>query len=64
MMPCKICGGNVTLKVGFDGLAASLIAYFKASFSLHKYNDGSLAFYMRCFITVASGTPAHHSLFK
>ena len=24
MMSCEICGKNITLKVGFDGLAASL----------------------------------------
>ena len=24
MMSCEMCGGKVTLKVGFDGLAASL----------------------------------------
>ena len=34
MRSCEICGANVTLKVGFDGLTASLIAYCKASFSL------------------------------
>ena len=58
MMSCEICGANVTLKVGFDGLAASLIAYCRASFSLRIYNDGSSAskffslhveaFYRRC----------------
>ena len=43
MMSCEIYGGNVTLKVGFDGLAASLMAYCRARFSLRKYNDGSAA---------------------
>ena len=42
-MSCEIYGGNVTLKVGFVGLAASLMAYCRASFSLRKYNDGSSA---------------------
>ena len=43
MMSCEICGGKVALKVGFDGLAESLMAYCRASFSLRKYNDGSSA---------------------
>ena len=43
MISCEICGANVTLKVGFDGLAASLIAYCRASFYLRKYNDGCSA---------------------
>ena len=37
MMSCEICGGKVTLKVGFDGLAASLMAYCRAIFSLRNY---------------------------
>ena len=43
LLSCEIYGGNVTLKVGFDGLASSLMAYYRASFSLRKYNDGSSA---------------------
>ena len=39
----KNCGENVTLKAGLDGLAASLIAYWRESFSLRKVNDGSSA---------------------
>ena len=37
------CGENVTLKAGLRWLAASLIAYWRESFSLRKYNDGSSA---------------------
>ena len=33
----EICGGKVTLEIGFNGLAASLIAYCRASFSLRSY---------------------------
>ena len=43
MMSFGICGWNVTLKVGFDGLAACLMTYCRASYSLCKYNDGSSA---------------------
>ena len=42
-MSSEICGGKVTLKVGFDELAASLMAYCRASFSLRRYNNGSSA---------------------
>ena len=31
------------MKAGLDGLAASLIAYWRESFSLRKVNDGSSA---------------------
>ena len=33
----------MTLKAGLRWLAASLIAYWRESFSLRKYNDGSSA---------------------
>ena len=33
----------MTLKAGYRWLAASLIAYWRESFSLRKYNDGSFA---------------------
>ena len=36
-------GENETSLAGFDGLAASLIAYCKESFSLRKYSDGPSA---------------------
>ena len=46
-MSSEIHSGKVTLKVGFNRLAASLMTYYRASFSLRRYNDGSSASTLR-----------------